>query len=90
MHDKLVIAPYVPGSIDLAKPLMGFKQAVLPLASRKTLLSFRGSCLPYAYVHANQTKISTGKVGQAAAHSLQMASRVQTTAQVGIEIGKAC
>lgn len=64
MHDKLVIAPYVAGSADITKPLLGFKQSVLPLASRKTLLHFRAGCLPYGYFFQNQTKVATGKVGQ--------------------------
>lgn len=62
MHDKLVIAPYVAGSSDTSKPLMGFKAPIKPLKERKTFLYLTASCLPYAYENYNQTKIKGGKV----------------------------
>ncbi len=62
MHDKLVIAPYVAGSSDVAKPLLGFKTAITPIKERKTFLYLTASCLPYAYENWNQTKIKGGKV----------------------------
>ena len=62
MHDRLVIAPYVAGSSDTSKPLLGFKTPLMPLKGRKTLLYLTASCLPYAYENWNQTKIKSGKV----------------------------
>ena len=70
MHDKLVIAPYVAGSSDVAKPLLGFKTAITPIKERKTLLYLTASCLPYAYENWNQTKIKGGKVCTASCLSL--------------------
>ena len=64
MQKKMVIVPYVAGSADMAKPLQHFKQSVLPLASRTTLLHFRAGCLPYGYLFHNQTGVATGKVSQ--------------------------
>lgn len=62
MHEKLVIAPYVAGSSDTSKPLLGFKVSFVPLKERKTFLYLTASCLPYAYENYNQTKIKGGKV----------------------------
>ena len=62
MHNKLVIAPYVAGSADTAKPLLAFKTPITPLKERKTFLYLTASCLPYAYENWNQTKIKGGKV----------------------------
>lgn len=67
IHEKMLIAPYVAGSADTSKPLLGFKQPVLPMKLRPTLLHFQASCLPYGYMYHNQTKITTGKVSMLAA-----------------------
>ena len=62
IHEKLLIAPYVAGSSDTSKPLLGFKAAVKPVKERKTFLYLTASCLPYFYANANQTKVTGGKV----------------------------
>ncbi len=62
IHDKLLIAPYVAGSSDTSKPLLGFKAPVKPIKERKTFLYLTASCLPYFYANANQTKVTGGKV----------------------------
>lgn len=59
---KLLIVPYVPGSTDSSRPLLGFEQPILPLEERQTLLFFRATCLPFMYMYPNNTRITTGKV----------------------------
>jgi hypothetical protein len=54
--------PYVPGSTDATRPLLGFEQPILPLEERQTLLFFRATCLPFMYMYPNNTRITTGKV----------------------------
>jgi hypothetical protein len=54
--------PYVPGSTNSARPLLGFEQPILPLEERQTLLFFRATCLPWMYMYPNNTRITTGKV----------------------------
>ncbi|CAK0785134.1 hypothetical protein CVIRNUC_008340 [Coccomyxa viridis] len=73
MADKLLIAPYVPGTSDVAKPLKGFMTKTAPLDKRKALLWFRTKCLPYImegkgrYVNGHRfchhVSIALGKAG---------------------------
>ena len=62
---KLLIAPYVPGSMDPTRFLLGFEQPILPLEERQTLLFMRATCLPFMYMYPNNTRITTGKVRDA-------------------------
>ena len=58
---KLLIVPYVPGSTDAARPLLGFEQPIMALEERQTLLFMRATCLPFMWMYPNNTRITTGK-----------------------------
>ena len=59
---KLLIVPYVPGSTDASRPLLGFEQPIMALEERQTLLFMRATCLPFMWMYPNKTRITTGKV----------------------------